>query len=74
MPDGKIDQLHTFVAEEFIPHTDEYYIAIKQMRDGDMIYFSLEGGMEVEENRENVRELLVPTLDTLDSVMLNATQ
>ncbi len=41
MPDGKTDQLHTFLAEEFVPHTDEYYIAIKQMRDGDMIYFSL---------------------------------
>ena len=36
-----IDKLHTFLAEEFVPHTDEYYIAIKQMRDGDMIYFSL---------------------------------
>jgi ATP citrate (pro-S)-lyase len=74
MPDGKTDRLHTFLAEEFVPHTDEYYIAIKQMRDGDMIYFSLAGGMEVEENRENVRELLVPTLDTIESVMLNETE
>jgi len=40
MPDDKIDKLHTFLAEEFVPHTDEYYIAIKQIRDGDMIYFS----------------------------------
>lgn len=74
MPDGKTDRLHTFLAEEFVPHTDEYYIAIKQMSDGDMIYFSLAWGMEVEENRENVRELLVPTLDTIESVMLNRTQ
>jgi ATP-citrate lyase beta-subunit len=69
MPDGKTDRLHTLLAEEFVPHTDEYYIAIKQMRDGDMIYFSLEWGMEVEENRENVRELLVPTLDNIPTLL-----
>jgi ATP-citrate lyase beta-subunit len=69
MPDGKTDKLHTFLAEEFVPHMDEYYIAIKQMRDGDMIYFSLEWGMEVEENRENVRELLVPTLENIPTLL-----
>ena len=63
MPDGKTGNLHTFLAEPFVPHSDEYYIAIKQTRDGDMIYFSLLGGVEVEENRDSVSEVLVPTLE-----------
>ena len=71
MPDGKTDELHTFLAEEFVPHGDEYYLAIKQMRDGDMIYFSLAWGVEIEENRENTREVFIPTLETIPYVLDN---
>jgi len=41
--DGKTDRLHTFLVEPFVPHTDEYYIAIKATRDADVIYFSEKG-------------------------------
>lgn len=32
--------LHTFLVEDFIPHTEEYYAAIKTERDHDILYFS----------------------------------
>jgi succinyl-CoA synthetase beta subunit len=64
MPDGKTDVLDTFVAEPFVAHSHEYYISIKQTRDGDVIYFSLEGGMEVEDNRDAIRSVTIPVLDS----------
>ena len=58
---GKQDGLlTTFLIEPFVPHTDEYYVAIKTERDHDVIYFSTAGGIEVEENWETVQELRVP--------------
>ena len=58
---GKQDGLlTTFLIEPFIPHTDEYYVAIKTERDHDVIYFSTAGGIEVEENWETVQEMQVP--------------
>ncbi len=33
-------KLTTFLIEPFVPHTEEYYIAIKTERDHDVIYFS----------------------------------
>lgn len=32
--------LDTFLIEDFVPHTDEYYVAIKTERTGDVLYFS----------------------------------
>ena len=63
--DGKADTLHTFLVEPFVPHTDEYYIAIKAIKDADVIYFSLQGGVEVEENWDNVTEVSISPLETL---------
>lgn len=33
-------KLTTFLIETFVPHSEEYYIAIKTERDHDVIYFS----------------------------------
>ena len=38
----QIGTLHTFLIEPFVPHTREYYVAIKTERDHDVIYFSEE--------------------------------
>lgn len=58
---GKQDGLlTTFLIEPFVPHTTEYYVAIKTERDHDVIYFSTAGGIEVEENWETVQEMRVP--------------
>lgn len=70
--DGKTDALHTFLVEPFVPHTDEYYIAIKATRDADVIYFSTQGGVEVEENRDNVIEIAVDQLAPLNVELLTA--
>ena len=51
--------LTTFLIEPFVPHTDEYYVAIKTERDHDVIYFSTAGGIEVEENWETVQEMRI---------------
>lgn len=63
--DGKTDTLHTFLVEPFVPHTDEYYIAIKATKDADVIYFSLQGWVEVEENWDNVTEVSISPLEML---------
>jgi ATP-citrate lyase beta-subunit len=57
-----------FLVEPFVPHTKEYYIAIKTEQDGDKIYFSETGGVEIEENWENVKEYFVPVLETIDTL------
>lgn len=46
--------LNTFLIEEFIPHEEEYYFAVKQERDYDEIFFSNFGWIDVEENWEKV--------------------
>ena len=57
---GKQDGLlTTFLIEPFVPHTDEYYVAIKTERDHDVIYFSTAGGIEVEEHWETVQEMRI---------------
>jgi succinyl-CoA synthetase beta subunit len=68
--DGKTDRLHTFLVEPFVPHTDEYYIAIKATKDADVIYFSLQGGVEVEENWDNVVEISISPLLAASSELL----
>lgn len=57
-----------FLIEPFVPHSKEYYIAIKTEQGGDRIYFSETGGVEIEENWEKVKEYFVPILKTIDIV------
>ena len=60
-----------FMIEPMVEHKDEYYVAIKSSRAGDTIYFSLQGGINVEENWDKVKELTVPVLESIDSQNLN---
>ncbi len=56
-----------FLVEPFVPHDDEYYVAMKSEREGDVIYFSLKGGVDIESVWEtDVREIHVPILDSID--------
>lgn len=57
-----------FLIEPFTPHDNEYYVAIKSDRQGDIIYFSLAGGVDVEENWDKVKELHIPALSEVDSI------
>ena len=68
---GKVKGVLTdFLVESFTPHKKEYYIAIKTEEEGDKIYFSEEGGIEIEENWEKVKEYFVPVLKGIESINL----
>ncbi len=55
----QLGKLNTFLIEPFIPHTEEYYVAIKTERDHDILYFSTVGGIEIEENWEQVHSVKI---------------
>jgi len=57
-----------FLIEPCVAHEAEYYVAIKSTAEGDVIYFSLEGGINVEENWEKVVQIPVPVLAGIDGV------
>ncbi len=54
------DKLGYWLIEPFTPHSKEYYVAIKSNAEGDTIYFSVTGGIDIEENWDSVSELHVP--------------
>ncbi len=69
---GKVKGVLThFLVEPFVPHEKEYYVAIKTEETGDKIYFSYEGGIEIEENWEKVQEFFVPVLKNIEDVTIN---
>jgi len=53
-------KLTHFLVEPYIEHEKEYYVAIKDDREADHIYFSTEGGINIEENWEKVIAMDVP--------------
>lgn len=57
-----------FLIEPCIPHEAEYYAAIKSTAEGDEIYFSLDGGINVEENWDKVVTIKVPILAGIEGV------
>ncbi len=61
-------KLTHFLVEPFVPHDKEYYIAIKTEAEGDKIFFSEEGGIDIEENWEKVKTFFVPILGNVESV------
>ncbi len=56
-------KLTHFLIEPFVPHKKEYYVAIKSAREYDSIFFSLEGGINIEENWNKVIEIRIPILE-----------
>ena len=44
----------TFIVEPFVPHDQEYYLSIVSERLGYTLSFSECGGIEIEENWDNV--------------------
>ncbi len=62
-----------FLVEPFTPHdeNEELYVAIKDEREKDVIYFSLKGGIFVEENWDKVMQIDVPITGSVDDVNLD---
>ncbi len=61
-----------FLVEPFTPHdeNEEWYVAIKDERENDVIYFSMKGGIYVEENWDKVIQIPVPITGSVDDVNL----
>jgi ATP-citrate lyase beta-subunit len=57
-----------FLVEPFIPHEEEYYLAITTHRDYDTIHFSTQGGVDIESVWDTVVELDVPILSGIDEL------
>ncbi len=64
---NQLGKLDTFLVEPFVPHTDEYYVAIKTERDYDEIFFSRQWGVDVEENWNLVQSCKIPLVETGNS-------
>lgn len=54
--DEKTGVLSTFLVEPFISHDDEYYVAIQTERDHDVMYFSRQWGVDIEQNWDKVQQ------------------
>ncbi len=65
------DKLTHFLIEPYIPHEKEYYLCITSQRDKDIIYFSEQGGMDVEENWDKVAKIELTSLADADDLNLN---
>jgi len=61
-------ELTHFLIEPFVNADHEYYLAIKSNREGDSIYFSTKGGVDIEENWDSVTTIEVPILANIDDV------
>ncbi len=53
-------ELNRLLVEPFIPHEKEYYVSITSERDNDVIHFSFEGGIFIEENWDKVTHIKIP--------------
>ncbi|MHA2246820.1 MAG: ATP citrate lyase citrate-binding domain-containing protein [Candidatus Hodarchaeales archaeon] len=52
--------LNRFLVEPFIPHDKEFYVSITSDMENDIIHFSFEGGIFVEENWDKVIHIPIP--------------
>lgn len=68
------DKLTTFIIEAYVPHKpeDELFMAIRSDREADIIYFSREGGIEIEEHWDSVYQVAVPVLSDINAMPIAA--
>ncbi len=59
-------ELKRLLVEPFIPHDKEYYVSITSDRENDIIHFSFEGGIFIEENWDKVTHIPVPLGTDID--------
>ena len=70
---GKVTGILThFIIEPFVEHKEEYYIAIKSNREGDTIYFSNHGGVDIESVWETVSEIQVNVDQDVDKLKIES--
>jgi ATP-citrate lyase beta-subunit len=59
------DNLTYFLVEEFVPHTDEYFVAITSERDADKIMLSAHGGLDIEDLWSTIQTIQIPVLEDM---------
>jgi len=68
---GKVTgKLTHFLIEPYVTHKGEFYVAIKSNRDGDTIYFSNHGGVDIESVWDTVAEILVPVEEDVNKIKI----
>ena len=66
---GNLEGILThFLIEPFVPHEREFFVAIRATREGDIVNFSTEGGIDIEEKWESVVSIEIPILESIDSI------
>ncbi len=66
---GKVTgKLTHFLIEPYVSHQDEYYVAIKTNRNGDTIYFSNHGGVDIESVWDTVAEIFVGITEDINEL------
>ncbi len=66
--------LSTFIIECFVPHEEEFYLAIQTRRDGDSLSFGNCGGVDIEDNWHLVKEIVIPVGRPGDEVCITKEQ
>ena len=56
-------ELTHFLVEPFVDHEIEFYVAMRMEEEGDVVYFSTKGGMDIEEVWETVIEDRIPVME-----------
>ncbi len=70
---GKVNGVLThFIIEPFVPHKGEFYVAIKSNREGDMIYFSNHGGVDIESVWKTVSEIQIDVDQDVNKVNIES--
>jgi len=65
---GVAGRLTHFLVEPFVPHKEEYYVALSSDYDGDNIFFSKQGGISVEDNWDKVVQIKVDILEGIEEL------
>ena len=66
---GKVTgKLTHFLIEPYVVHEGEFYVAIKSNREGDTVYFSNHGGVDIESVWNTVAEIQIGVEDDIDKV------
>lgn len=69
---GVAGRLTHFLVEPYVPHREEFYLAISSDYDSDNIYFSTEGGVCVEEKWDKVVQIRVDVLKGIENIDLKS--
>ncbi len=70
--DGVMGTLDVFLAEEVVDIKQEYYLSFSQSRDWDVIYFSENGWVDIEENWETTKNIVIPVINKLSEDSLSS--